>query len=78
MLRRRLNATGQIMIPRLENTAAWIEEEMCELEREDFYRVKKLKNKKQALADALRYQCDCYFNDEEDHDGYDDDCLDPM
>ena len=39
---RRVNALDNVVVPRLENTVQYVKQELDELEREDFTRLKKL------------------------------------
>lgn len=43
---RRVNALEFVVIPTIENTIKWIEGELDELDREDFYRLKCVQDKK--------------------------------
>eukprot|EP00697_Spironema_sp_BW2_P001584 gnl/Spiro4/12129_TR6403_c0_g1_i1.p1 gnl/Spiro4/12129_TR6403_c0_g1~~gnl/Spiro4/12129_TR6403_c0_g1_i1.p1 ORF type:complete len:283 (+),score=69.09 gnl/Spiro4/12129_TR6403_c0_g1_i1:90-851(+) len=48
---RRVNALEHVVIPRIEATVKYIEAELDELEREDFYRLKKIQGKKKIIAE---------------------------
>ena len=43
---RRVNALEFVVIPKIETTIKWIEGELDELDREDFYRLKCVQDKK--------------------------------
>jgi V-type H+-transporting ATPase subunit D len=47
---RRVNALEHILIPRTENTIKYINSELDELDREEFYRLKKVQGKKKKDA----------------------------
>jgi len=58
---RRVNAIEHIVIPKLDNTIKYIMSELDEMDREEFFRLKKVQGKKKrdaAIADAKKAESD--------------------
>jgi V-type H+-transporting ATPase subunit D len=71
---RRVNALEYIMIPKIKGIIDWINSELDEESREDFFRLKKVQdNKKRDKKKKLREQSK--FNDEEVKEEADEDIL---
>lgn len=54
MTGRRVNALEYVVMPRISDIIAWIKQEMDEMEREEFFRVKKVVEKKRQRIEAQR------------------------
>ena len=71
---RRVNALEYIIIPKIEDTVKWIEGELDEIEREDFYRIKCVQDKKEIAKEveakelAAKVQQDAVDEDQKDQD----------
>eukprot|EP00948_MAST-09A_sp_MAST-9A-sp1_P001138 g1138.t1 len=77
---RRVNALEYVVLPRIEGTISYIKQELDELDREDFSRIKKIKAKKEERMEEeeeeeekKRARVDSHeeFHDTEDHDFHD-------
>ncbi|KAJ9118562.1 hypothetical protein QFC22_003782 [Naganishia vaughanmartiniae] len=55
---RRVNAIEHVVIPRLENTVAYINSELDEMDREEFFRLKKIQGKKKRDTEEADAEAD--------------------
>ncbi|CAO1615952.1 unnamed protein product [Sympodiomycopsis kandeliae] len=81
MTNRRVNAIEHVIIPRLENTISYIVSELDEMDREDFFRLKKIQGKKKRVEEeenrkrAAKLQGEDDDSDSDSHGGKAQDLL---
>ncbi|GAA6021918.1 hypothetical protein JCM11491_004794 [Sporobolomyces phaffii] len=72
MTNRRVNALEHVVIPRLENTISYINSELDEMDREEFFRLKKIQGKKKKDTKEKELE-EKRKRDAQEHDDDDDD-----